>query len=104
MPKYTHPSYVTEFTDLNETEQARVLSEINLVSMFLKKQHPACKLNIATIGNVVSQCHIHVVARHEQDFCWPDVVWGQSQREDYSDETLEVLIQTIKTDLQTHLK
>jgi diadenosine tetraphosphate (Ap4A) HIT family hydrolase len=77
-----------EMTDLPEMDQARLLKEINLVSAFLKNNFPVTKLNIAAIGNIVSQLHIHIVGRHPSDFCWPGVVWGTTEKQNYSNDKL----------------
>lgn len=89
----------TELTDLSNTDQARVLVEINLVSSFLKNNYPGCKLNIATIGNVVSQLHVHIIARQEKDFCWPDVVWGQAESRQYSATEMKSLTEKLTDQL-----
>lgn len=74
---------VTDLTDLSRSEQTIVLEEINWVAAFIKQSFPVSKLNIASIGNVVSQLHIHVVGRDPTDFCWPNVVWGTSESRPY---------------------
>ena len=58
---------LVEITDLAMDEQIAVLQEINLVAEILKKSFKADKLNIANLGNVVSQLHIHVIARFKND-------------------------------------
>jgi diadenosine tetraphosphate (Ap4A) HIT family hydrolase len=77
---------VTEVTDLTPSDQAELLEEINLLSAFVKGNFNISKLNVASIGNIVSQLHIHVVGRDPSDFCWPNVVWGTSEREPYTSE------------------
>ena len=74
VPKTTE----TEMIDLPRSEQVRVLEEINLLSAFVKNHFAVSKLNIATIGNIVPQLHIHVVGRAPNDCCWPKVVWGDN--------------------------
>ena len=53
-------------------------SQINRVSELMKRHYLIDKINVATIGNVVSQMHIHIVGRRKDDAYWPDVVWGQA--------------------------
>ncbi|WP_282756477.1 HIT domain-containing protein [Desulfuromonas thiophila] len=80
----------SEIIDLPGELQRAVLDEIALLSRFVR-QHFACdKLNTATIGNIVRQLHIHIVGRRTDDCCWPQVVWGQQQRQPY---TLDRVIQ-----------
>ena len=52
---------------------------------------PVEKLNIAALGNVTPQLHLHIVGRRRDDACWPDPVWGQGRGEPYAPETLDRL-------------
>src|SRR6266478_5700636 len=56
-----------EIIDLSEIEQAQLTTEINRVARALKTTSPCDKLNIAALGNAVSQLHIHIIARHVGD-------------------------------------
>jgi len=76
IPDTTTEESDDEFDLLSRDKQIALLDQINLVSQFMRKQYHFDKLNIATIGNVVRQLHIHIVARSTTDFCWPNVVWG----------------------------
>jgi diadenosine tetraphosphate (Ap4A) HIT family hydrolase len=42
------------------------------------------KLNVAALGNVVRQLHVHIIARFENDAAWPNPVWGKGEREPYA--------------------
>ena len=81
----------TEFYKLEQGMQLQLLEMINRLSRFIKKMYKVDKLNIATIGNVVSQMHIHVVGRSNTDPCWPGVVWGCNQFIDYSGAEVDAL-------------
>jgi diadenosine tetraphosphate (Ap4A) HIT family hydrolase len=76
----------TEFYELPAAQQSAVLAAVNALSGLLKQRLAAQKTNVAAIGNVVSQLHVHVVGRRADDFCWPGVVWGAQQREAYSQD------------------
>lgn len=76
----------TEMTDLSQENQNILLYEINLISSFVKNNFDMSKLNIAAIGNIVSQLHVHIVGRNPSDYCWPKVVWGTKEKEAYTDE------------------
>ncbi|MBO0755842.1 MAG: HIT domain-containing protein [Bradyrhizobiaceae bacterium] len=65
-----------ELIDLDEPDRARLIAEICQVSHGLKTVALFDKLNIATIGNLVPQLHIHIVARRRTDVAWPKPVWG----------------------------
>jgi diadenosine tetraphosphate (Ap4A) HIT family hydrolase len=66
-----------EICDLPVAEQAELWSEVRDIAEFVRNTYELDKLNVAAIGNVVSQLHIHVVGRRKDDYCWPDVVWGR---------------------------
>ena len=86
-----------ELTDLDFADQIEVLREINLVAKILQENFPCDKLNIAALGNVVSQLHIHVIARRKDDAAFPKPVWGNSQFKLYEKNVAENLIQKIKS-------
>jgi diadenosine tetraphosphate (Ap4A) HIT family hydrolase len=74
---------VTELFDLGVAERAIVMEEIATVSAALKDVTECRKLNIATLGNIVSQLHVHIVARFEDDAAWPGPVWGNGAAQRY---------------------
>jgi len=67
---------LVEITDLSDDEYHIVNSEIKDIAAKLKQKTSADKLNIATIGNVVSQLHFHIIARYKNDKLFPNPVWG----------------------------
>jgi len=88
---------VTEIYELDQDEQILLLENINHVSIFLQQHYYIDKLNIAAIGNIVSQLHIHVIGRSKTDCCWPDVVWGITEKTPYDEVELgEIRNQVIK--------
>ncbi len=60
-----------EIIDLSEVEQAQLTTEINRVARALKDVTKPDKLNIAALGNVVPQLHVHIIARRSTDAAWP---------------------------------
>ena len=66
---------VSDIIDLGP-ERTLLMDEIALVSRVLKDETGCFKLNIAAIGNVVPQLHVHIVARRKDDPLWPKPVWG----------------------------
>ena len=82
---------VVELHELSGEQQQQLLTEINLVSRFVQGHFSPEKLNVAAIGNIVRQLHIHIVGRNSSDVCWPGVVWGVRQREAYEQSQLEDL-------------
>jgi diadenosine tetraphosphate (Ap4A) HIT family hydrolase len=67
---------VTEIIDLDEVAQSQLISEINRVSRALKEITKCDKLNVAALGNMVPQLHVHIIARRKTDAAWPRPVWG----------------------------
>jgi Diadenosine tetraphosphate (Ap4A) hydrolase and other HIT family hydrolases len=85
-----------EWFELDETMQIALNRQINSISGFLKHLG-ADKINVAMIGNVVSQMHIHVVARNIDDYCWPEVIWGKEAFLSYDEEQKEALIAQLQS-------
>jgi len=85
----------SEIIDLGG-EQALLVDEIALVSRVLKDETRCDKLNVAAIGNVVPQLHVHIVARRKEDAAWPKPVWGAVPRRDYDAEALKRFIAAIR--------
>jgi diadenosine tetraphosphate (Ap4A) HIT family hydrolase len=65
-----------EIIDLDAADRARLMDEIALVSTALRDLFQPLKLNVAALGNVVAQLHVHVVARFADDAAWPRPIWG----------------------------
>jgi len=67
---------VSELFELDPADRRVLDAEIDALARYLKHTLGAQKINVAAIGNIVPQLHIHVVGRHPGDPCWPGVVWG----------------------------
>ena len=65
-----------EIIDLDDVEQAQLMTETSRVARAVKEITKCDKLNIAALGNVVPQLHVHVIARRKNDAAWPRPVWG----------------------------
>jgi len=89
----------SEIIDLSHSEQANLLKEINLISIFIRENFDCIKLNIAAIGNIVSQLHIHIVGRNPADYCWPNVVWGTTEKKAYLDKQISEITNLLKIQL-----
>ncbi|MBY0429214.1 MAG: HIT domain-containing protein [Alphaproteobacteria bacterium] len=83
---------VKDLIDLLPSSQRILLDEINRVSIFMKRYFKAEKLNIASIGNIVPQLHMHIVARTSKDAAWPKPVWGFGEAVHYTDEKEKAII------------
>jgi diadenosine tetraphosphate (Ap4A) HIT family hydrolase len=84
-----------EFIDMSADEQMQLLQESNAVAKLLQTQFSAEKLNIAALGNVVSQLHIHHVARFSSDAVWPQPIWGAVPAVAYQQDKLAEVIELI---------
>ncbi|MBF0136105.1 MAG: HIT domain-containing protein [Magnetococcales bacterium] len=78
-------------------------ADISLVCSTLRHLFHPDKLNVASLGNMVPQLHIHVIARFQTDAAWPHPVWGVYPPLPYSEELLEKRLISIKSaiDIQT---
>jgi diadenosine tetraphosphate (Ap4A) HIT family hydrolase len=72
-----------ELTDLHIEDRSLAFDEIERASDALRKLYAPDRINVAAIGNVVNQLHIHVVARSTKDAAWPGTVWGHGAAEAY---------------------
>lgn len=77
---------LVEMIDLNFEDQVQVLKEINFLSSMLLQYTAPKKINIASLGNMVSQLHWHVLARYESDRAWPAPIWGGQSNKIFNPE------------------
>ena len=89
-----------ELYELTDTEQTDLYAHINLLSEFITRHFNVNKLNVASIGNVVNQMHIHVIGRRFDDYCWPDVVWGRTERQEYKEQEIVKIVQQLRNSLE----
>lgn len=84
-----------ELVELSDTDQQQYLLESNAVAKLLQSQFDAYKLNIAALGNMVEQLHIHHIARFKEDVAWPKPVWGAVPAVAYGKDKLGEVIELI---------
>ena len=90
---------IVEIIDLVPDERVQLMTEISQVSQVLKAETKCDKLNVAALGNMVRQLHIHVIARFGTDMAWPRPVWGQNQAVSYSEKQSSELISRLRDKL-----
>ncbi|WP_109511160.1 HIT domain-containing protein [Pseudomonas ovata] len=90
---------IVEVFDLAEHEQALLWQETTLLASVLKEVFAADKLNVATLGNVVSQLHMHVIVRLRDDIAWPAPVWGKHPAVPYTAGQYAAVIERLKPGL-----
>lgn len=88
---------IRELYELSHKEQEELLQEINHLSKFLTQEFKPSKLNIGALGNMVSQLHIHIICRYENDSAWPNAIWGSAL--DYSENKFLQIKNIITTNL-----
>ncbi|MFC0282681.1 HIT domain-containing protein [Camelimonas abortus] len=74
---------VSELLDLSEADHAQLGAEIRAVCAALRREVAPYKLNVAALGNMVRQLHVHVIARQQDDPAWPGPVWGVGAAQPY---------------------
>lgn len=77
---------ISEIVDLNDIDQQLLMSEIVLASRVMRHIFHPGKLNIAALGNIVPQLHVHIVARYQDDIAWPDPIWNNGIYEIYDEQ------------------
>lgn len=81
-----------ELCQLSEDDFAQFGRESRRLSQYLLDSTGAPKLNVAALGNVVAQLHIHHIARFHDDDAWPAPVWGAVPAQPYAQDALEELL------------
>jgi diadenosine tetraphosphate (Ap4A) HIT family hydrolase len=90
---------LTEIVDLDTTAQAQLMAEIAAVSAVLRDITQCDKLNVAALGNMVPQLHVHIIARRKSDVAWPRPVWGVAPAIAYGDNEMSALIGAVRRKL-----
>jgi len=85
-----------EIFQLNNGEKIQLIHESSRVAQLMSSHFNADKINIAALGNMVPQLHIHHVARYKTDLAWPAPVWGRVPAAPYSVAQLKTLIKVLR--------
>lgn len=80
---------IFEIYELDESDQLLLLYEINHVSKLLVDTKTPDKLNVAAIGNIVPQLHIHIIARYKDDRAWPNPIWGTNSKKTFDESNIQ---------------
>jgi diadenosine tetraphosphate (Ap4A) HIT family hydrolase len=86
----------SEIIDLSEADQATLMLESALTGQILTKYFGPGKLNVAALGNVVNQLHIHYIMRYTDDAAWPAPVWGVKPMLSYEEAHLQDRVSLLK--------
>ncbi len=89
----------TEIEDLSAADRAALMEETVRAGVLVRAlggpDRPIDKLNVAALGNVTAQLHVHVVGRRRADGLWPDPVWGRPGAVRYPVDTLAEMLAAI---------
>jgi diadenosine tetraphosphate (Ap4A) HIT family hydrolase len=86
-----------EIYDLNDVDHEIAMGEIREITKIFSELTGADKMNVATLGNVVSQLHIHIIARFKNDLAFPKPVWNSEQPAvPYSPEQSEEMVRKLR--------
>ena len=84
-----------ELVDLDAAQRSTLTAEIDRASRALQALFKPHKLNVAALGNLVPQLHVHVIARYTDDIAWPRPVWGMAAARPYAPEELIERVQAL---------
>ena len=85
-----------ELIDLEATQRRTLMDETDVAARLLRDVFRPFKLNVAALGNLVPQLHVHVIARYQEDIAWPRPVWGMAAAKPYTEETLVRRIESLR--------
>ncbi|MDQ6970296.1 MAG: HIT domain-containing protein [Mariprofundus sp.] len=91
-----------ELHQLSERDQQQFMRESSALASCIEQTFKADKINIAALGNMVPQLHIHHIVRHTSDAAWPAPVWGKVSAVPYSPDDAEEICQRMQKLLADH--
>jgi diadenosine tetraphosphate (Ap4A) HIT family hydrolase len=90
-----------ELFELSQSDQLQLMTESAKLLTLLKREFNGDKMNVANLGNVEEQLHIHYVVRYKTDVAWPKPVWGAFPAKPYSEAELDVRVKRLQAILFT---
>ena len=90
---------ITEVFELIAEEQVQLNKESAVLLKYLKEHFKADKMNVAALGNVVSQLHVHHIVRYKDDISWPSPVWGAHPAKQYTESDLKQRVAELRIGL-----
>lgn len=83
---------IDEIFQLTDEDQRQLLAESSILCEAMATYFKADKMNVAALGNKVSQLHLHHIVRYKNDISWPNPVWGVVAAKPYNKTELDDLI------------
>lgn len=90
---------IREIIDMSAEQQQLFWQESAHLSRVVTSVFEPYKLNVAALGNMVPQLHIHHIARFEDDAAWPKPVWGVKSPQPYTQEQVDVIMENVRSQL-----
>jgi diadenosine tetraphosphate (Ap4A) HIT family hydrolase len=90
---------ISEIHQLSIAEQHQLIDESSYLTGNLSRIYQADKMNVATLGNIVSQLHLHHIVRYQTDKTWPGPVWGQHNPVPYTNDELDKKLHLLRNNL-----
>jgi diadenosine tetraphosphate (Ap4A) HIT family hydrolase len=91
---------IKEVYQLSKSERNMLIEESSMLAENLALLYNADKMNIAAIGNLVPQLHIHHVVRYQTDIAWPAPIWGKFAAVPYSEQQITDNMALVKKQLK----
>lgn len=91
---------VRELAELNDEQSQQLLAESRLCQRVMMDLFSPYKMNVAALGNVVEQLHIHHIARQRDDVAWPAPVWGKQAVKPYETDALNARCEELRLALE----
>jgi len=82
---------IQDIYQLDWQQQQQFLNESSLLSEILIQLYQGTKMNVAALGNICPQLHVHHIVRFSDDIAWPKPVWGEFAMKPYTDSELTQL-------------
>lgn len=86
-----------EITQLDQPDQMTLMAEIARASTLMRRLFDPDRVNVAALGNMVPQLHVHVISRFQGDDAWPKPVWGAHPAIAYGPEQLDIALNRLRS-------
>lgn len=88
---------VSDTIDLTANDHAALWAESRIFGQAIMTAFAGDKLNVASLGNITPQLHIHHIVRHRNDAAWPGPVWGAHPMRAYTDDELDAVREKLQS-------
>lgn len=91
---------IREAYELTDIDQLQLMRESSTLSRGLMEHFAGDKLNVAALGNMVPQLHVHHIVRFQRDSAWPAPIWGKQPAVPYASEALAKRVDELRAIVQ----